>query len=92
MVCITGSVDRDAGWRIRWSWTHHSGRDSASRSRKGLSWVADGFVFVAFAATVARWMLVGRLLDIRVRALAVIFLTACVAVAGSAGAGSSSGT
>jgi O-antigen/teichoic acid export membrane protein len=54
---------------------------------KGLTWVAVGFVLMAFAATVARWMLVGRLLDIRVRTLAGIFLTACVAVAGSAGAG-----
>jgi O-antigen/teichoic acid export membrane protein len=53
----------------------------------GLAWVAIGFVLVALVATVARWMLVGRLLDVRVRTLAGIFLTACVAVAGSAGAG-----
>jgi O-antigen/teichoic acid export membrane protein len=60
---------------------------TALAAPKGLTWVAVGFVLVAIAATVARWMLVGRLLDIRARALAGIFLTACVAVAGSAGAG-----
>ena len=60
---------------------------TALAAPKGLTWVAVGFVLVALAATVARWMLVGRLLDIRVRTLAGIFLTACVAVAGSAGAG-----
>ena len=60
---------------------------TALAAPKGLTWVAVGFVLVALTATVARWMLVGRLLDIRVRALAGIFLTACVAVAGSAGAG-----
>jgi O-antigen/teichoic acid export membrane protein len=60
---------------------------TALAAPRGLIWVAVGFILVAFAATVARWILVGRLLDIPVRSLAVIFLTACVAVAGSAGAG-----
>lgn len=56
-------------------------------AHKGLTWVAVGFIVVAFAATVARWVLVGRLLDIRVRSLSGIFTAACVTVAGSAGAG-----
>ena len=60
---------------------------TALAAPKGLTWVALGFILVALVATVARWMLVGRLLDIRVLALAGIFLTACVTVAGSAGAG-----
>ena len=60
---------------------------TALAAPKGLAWVAIGFVFVAFLATVVRWKLVVRLLDIRMRTLAGIFLTACVAVAGSAGAG-----
>lgn len=54
---------------------------------QGLTWVAGGFVIVAFAATVARWVLVGRLLDVRIRGLAGIFLTASIALAGSAAAG-----
>ena len=53
----------------------------------GLTWVAIGFILVALAGTVARWMLVGRLLDLRVRTLGGIFLAACVAVVGSGGAG-----
>ena len=60
---------------------------TALAAPRGLPWVAMGFILVALAATVARWMLVGRLIDVRVRTLAGIFLTACVAVAGSAGAG-----
>jgi O-antigen/teichoic acid export membrane protein len=56
-------------------------------AHKGLTWVAFGFILVALAATVARWVLVGRMLDIRPRTLAGVFTAACVAVASSAGAG-----
>ena len=60
---------------------------TATVAPKGLTWVAVGFILVALAATLARWMLVARLLDIRMRTIARIFLAACVAVAGSAGVG-----
>ncbi len=56
-------------------------------AHKGLTWVAVGFVIVALVATIARWVLVGRLLDIRPRTIAAVFAAASVAVAGSAGAG-----
>lgn len=56
-------------------------------AHNGLNWVAIGFVSVAFVATVIRWVLVGRLLDIPPRTLARVFAAASVAVAGSAGAG-----
>jgi O-antigen/teichoic acid export membrane protein len=60
---------------------------TALAAPKGLTWIANGCILVALAATVARWVLVGRLLDIRVRTFARVFLAACVAVAGSAAAG-----
>ena len=53
----------------------------------GLTWVAVGFVLVALVATVARWILVGRLLGLPFLSLAGTFLSACVALAGSIGAG-----
>jgi hypothetical protein len=54
---------------------------------KGLHWVALGFVAVASVVTVVRWVIVGRLIDVRVRTLARISVMAAVAVAGSAGVG-----
>lgn len=60
---------------------------TALLARHGLTAVAIGFIFVTLIATASRWLLVGRLLGIRVRTLAGIFLTACIAVAGAAGAG-----
>lgn len=53
----------------------------------GLQWVAVGFVAVAFTATVARWVLVGRLVELPSRRLAAVFGSAGIAVVGSAGAG-----
>ncbi|MGN6751990.1 MAG: lipopolysaccharide biosynthesis protein [Intrasporangium sp.] len=46
--------------------------------RWGLGGVATGFVFVAFLATVARWLLVSRLLGWAVRDVARPFLTVSV--------------
>jgi O-antigen/teichoic acid export membrane protein len=60
---------------------------TALAAPRGLIWVANGSILVALAATVARWVIVGRLVDIPVRTLAGVFLSACVAVAGSAAAG-----
>ena len=53
----------------------------------GLTAVAIGFVFVAFAATVARWFLVSRTLKMRTGPLAMIFARAGMAVIGSAAIG-----
>ena len=47
----------------------------------GLGAVAVAFVGVAMAATVARWVLVGRMLDLPIRAMARPFVTVLLATA-----------
>ena len=55
--------------------------------RWGLAGVAVGFVGVAFAATAARWVLVGRLLTLPLRPMARPFLTVLVPTVASIVAG-----
>jgi O-antigen/teichoic acid export membrane protein len=54
---------------------------------RGLTWVAVGFVAVALVATIARWVLVGRLVGCPPWVLAGGFMVAMVPVVASAGAG-----
>ncbi|SES49861.1 Membrane protein involved in the export of O-antigen and teichoic acid [Pedococcus cremeus] len=53
----------------------------------GLTGVAVGFVGVAAAATIARWVIVGRLLGLRTRVVARPFLTVLVPTTVTAAAG-----
>ncbi|MFW5469151.1 oligosaccharide flippase family protein [Knoellia sp. CPCC 206435] len=55
--------------------------------RGGLVGVAAGFVLVALGATAARWVLVGRVLGMRVGTVARPFGTVLLPAAGSLGAG-----
>jgi O-antigen/teichoic acid export membrane protein len=55
--------------------------------RYGLTGVALGFVGVSLVATVARWVLVGRLLGVRMVTVGRPFAAVAVASAGSAAAG-----
>lgn len=49
----------------------------------GLTAVAVGFVFVALIATLARWVLVATLIDLRMRHLAGVFARSMICVVGS---------
>jgi O-antigen/teichoic acid export membrane protein len=72
-------LGRPGGW-LRYSVVVDAGTvaTTAIAVRWGLTGVAVGFVIVAILATVARWLLVGRLLGVSARSVARPFLTVLV--------------